>query len=141
MAAHIDQFPTLRSQRDLIESIPGIGATTAAIVLGELLDIQRFTGVRQMAAFAGLVPQIVQSGTSVRGRGRLTPHGARGSARPSIFRPSVRSAAIRFSAALRRRLRAAGKPQMVIITAVMRKLLHQIFGVLRSRRAYDPLKA
>ena len=39
IADHIDQFPTLRNQRDLIVSIPGIGDTTAAIVLGELLDI------------------------------------------------------------------------------------------------------
>jgi len=141
MAAHIDQFPTLRQQRDLIESIPGIGATTAAIVLGELLDIQRFAGVRQLAAFAGLVPQIAQSGTSVRTRGRLTPHGAR-RLRKALYFPAL--TALRCNPILQRfgaRLRAAGKPPMVIITAAMRKLLHQIYAVLRSGREFDPLKA
>ncbi|HKV98337.1 MAG TPA: IS110 family transposase, partial [Vicinamibacterales bacterium] len=34
--------------------------------------------------------------------------------------------------------RAAGKPKMVIVAAIMRKLLHQIYGVLRSGRRFDP---
>ena len=141
IAAHIDQFPTLRQQRDLIESIPGIGATTAAIVLGEILDIQRFAGARELAAYAGLVPQIVQSGTSVHRRGRLTPHGAR-RLRKALYFPAL--AALRCNPILRRfgaRLRAAGKPPLVIIAAVMRKLLHQIYAVLRSGRSFDPTQA
>jgi transposase len=40
--------------------------------------------------------------------------------------------------ALYQRLRAAGKPKMVAVVAAMRKLLHQIYGVLRSRQAFDP---
>lgn len=138
MAAHIDHFPTLRTQRDLIVSIPGIGDTTAAIVLGELLDISRFTSAREMAAFSGLVPHVRQSGTSVRGRGTLTRLGAP-RLRKALYFPAL--AAIRHNVPLHRfaaRLRAAGKPKMVIVAAVMRKLIHQIFGVLRSGRRYDP---
>ena len=74
---HIDQFPTLRTQRDLILSIPGLGATTAAIVLGELQSVTRFRSARQLAAFVGLVPRIRLSGTSVRGRGSLSKNWAR----------------------------------------------------------------
>ena len=138
IAAHIDQFPTLRTQRDLIVSIPGIGNTTAAIVLGELLDIARFTSARQLAAFAGLVPQIRQSGTSVRGRGTLSKLGA-SRLRKALYWPAI--AAMRHNAPLQRfatRLRDAGKPTMVVVAAVMRKLLHQIYGVLHSKRAFDP---
>ncbi len=39
------------------------------------------------------------------------------------------------------RLKARGKPYKVIVTAVMRKLVHQIYGILRSGRAYDPAHA
>jgi transposase len=95
IAAHIDQFPTLRSQRDLIVSIPGIGDTTAAIVLGELLDIARFTSARQLAAFAGLVPLVRQSGTSVRGRGALSSWAPAASARRCTFRRSPPCGTIR----------------------------------------------
>lgn len=141
IATHIDQFPTLRTQRDLIVSIPGIGETTAAIVLGELLDIARFTSARELAAFSGLVPHVRQSGTSTRGRGTLSRLGA-ARLRKALYFPAL--TAIRHNRPLQRfaaRLRAAGKPKMVIVAAVMRKLIHQIFGVLRSRRRFDPTGA
>jgi transposase len=140
IAAHIDQYPTLRQQRDLVQSIPGIGATTAAVVLAEL-DVKRFAGARQAAAFVGLVPQVRQSGSSVRGRGALTKLGARRIRRalyfPALTAARCNPALVRFAA----RLRAAGKPPMVIVAAVMRKLVHQIYGVLRSGRAFDPTRA
>ena len=141
ITAHIDQFPGLRAQRDLIESIPGIGATTAAIVMGELLDVLRFRSARQLAAFAGLVPQIRQSGTSVHGRGAIGRGGA-SRLRDALYYPAL--TAMRHNPPLRgfaSRLRAAGKPPMVIVTAVMRKLLHQIYGVLHSARPFDPSAA
>jgi transposase len=141
IADHINQHPALRSQRDLIVSIPGIGATTAALVLGELLDIQRFGSARQVAAFAGLVPRVRQSGTSVRGRGALAKLGA-SRLRKALYFPAL--VALRHHPVLRAfgaRLRAAGKPKMVVVAAVMRKLIHQVFGVLRSGRRFDPARA
>jgi transposase len=141
ITAHIDQNPTLREPRDLIVSIPGIGTTTAAIILGELLQITRFASARQLAAFAGLVPHLHHSGTSVRGRGALSKLGA-SRLRKALFFPAL--VAMRYNAVLRpfaARLRAAGKPPMVVVAAVMRKLVHQIYGILRSGRAYDPAHA
>lgn len=140
MAAHIDQHPTLRQQRDLMQSIPGIGATTAAIVLGEL-EVKRFLSARHLAAYTGLVPHVRQSGTSVHGRGALVKIGA-GRLRKALYFPALTAlrcnpSLIRFAA----RLRAAGKAPMVIVAAVMRKLVHQIYGVLSSGRPYDPAKA
>ena len=141
IAHHIDQHPTLRAQRDLVQSIPGIGETTAAIVLGELLDIARFTSARQLAAFTGLVPRVRQSGTSVRGHGTLSKLGS-SRLRKALYFPAL--TAVRYNPILTRfaaRLRAAGKAKMVIVAAVMRKLIHQIYGVLRSGRAFDPTRA
>lgn len=141
ITAHIDQQPSLRASRDLIVSIPGLGEATAAIVLGELLDIKRFASARQLAAFTGLVPQIRQSGTSVRGRGGLSKLGS-ARLRKALYFPAL--AALRCNPTIRHfaaRLRLAGKPRMVIVAAVMRKLIHQVYGVLRSGHSFDPTHA
>jgi len=61
-----------------------------------------------------------------------------GRLRKALYFPAI--AAIRFNPSLQplaRRLRAAGKPPMLIIGAAMRKLIHLAFGVLKSGRAYD----
>ena len=135
IAAHIDQHPGLRHQRDLLTTIPGIGETTAAVLLAELFD-KPYSSARQAAAFAGLVPRLHESGT-LRGRPRLSKIGP-GRVRKALYFPAI--AALRFNPtirALRQRLHAAGKPPMVIIGAAMRKLIHIAFGVLKSDRTYD----
>jgi len=133
---HLDQHPGLRDQRDLLTSIPGIGEATAAVLIAELFD-KRYSSARQAAAFAGVVPRICESGT-LKARGRLVKIGP-GRLRKALYFPAL--AALRFNPtlrALRERLRASGKPKMVIVGAAMRKLIHLAFGVLKSGRAYDP---
>jgi transposase len=133
---HLDQHPGLRAQRDLLTTIPGIGEATAAVLLAELFD-KPFTRARQAAAFAGLVPRLVQSGT-LSGRARLSKIGP-GRLRKALYFPAV--TALRWNPtirAVRQRLQAAGKPPMVIIGAAMRKLIHLAYGVLKSNKAYDP---
>ena len=132
---HLDQHPGLRAQRDLLTTIPGIGETTAAVLLAELFD-KPYSSARQAAAFAGLVPRLVESGTR-RGRARLSKIGP-GRLRKALYFPAV--TALRCNPtirAVRARLQAAGKPPMVIIGAAMRKLIHLAFGVLKSRRAFE----
>jgi transposase len=134
--AHLDQHPGLRAQRDLLTTIPGIGETTAAVLIAELFH-KPYTSARQAAAFAGLVPRLVESGT-LRGRSRLSKVGP-GRLRKALYFPAV--AALRWNPtirAVRLRLTAAGKPTMVIIGAAMRKLIHLAYGVLKSGKAYEP---
>jgi transposase len=133
---HIDQHPDLRAQRDLLTSIPGIGETTAALLLAELFN-KAFASARQAAAFAGVVPRPHDSGTHEGRRVMCKLGPAR--LRKALYFPAI--AAIRFNPSLQplaRRLREAGKPPMLIIGAAMRKLIHLAFGVLKSGRAYDP---
>jgi transposase len=133
--AHIDQHPGLRDQRDLLLTIPGIGPATAAMLIAELFD-KSYRSARQAAAFAGVVPRVSESGTR-RARGRLVKIGP-GRLRKALYFPAV--TALRCNPAMRQlqiRLRAAGKPPLVIIGAAMRKLIHLAFGVLKSNRAYD----
>jgi transposase len=132
---HVDQHPGLRDQRDLLTSIPGIGEATAAVLIAELFD-KRYSSARQAAAFAGVVPRICESGT-LKARTRLVKIGS-SRLRKALYFPAL--AALRFNPTLRAlqtRLRAAGKPKMVIVGAAMRKLIHLAFGVLKSGRAYD----
>lgn len=133
---HIDRHPDLRAKRDLLTTIPGIGDTTAAQLLGDLLQ-RPFTSARQAAAFAGLVPRIRESGT-LRGRPALSKLGS-GRLRKALYFPAL--AALRFNPtiqAMAARLEHAGKARMVIVGAAMRKLIHVAYGVLKSGRAYDP---
>jgi transposase len=134
---HLDQHPGLRAQRDLLTTIPGIGETTAAILIAELFD-KPYTSARQAAAFAGVVPRLIESGT-FRGRSRLSKIGP-GRLRKARYFPAV--TALRWNPtvrAVRVRLQAAGKQPMVIVGAAMRKLIHLAYGVLKSGRAYEPL--
>ena len=133
---HLDQHPGLRAQRDLLTTIPGIGEATAAVLIAELFD-KRYASARQAAAFAGLVPRLVESGT-LRGRSRLSKVGP-ARLRKALYFPAV--TALRWNPtirAVRARLHAAGKPTMVIIGAAMRKLIHLAYGVLKTGRAYEP---
>ena len=133
---HLDRHPGLRAQRELLTTIPGIGEATAAVLIAELFD-KRYASARQAAAFAGVVPRLVESGT-LRGRSRLSKIGP-GRLRKALYMPAV--AALRWNPtirAVRARLAAAGKPPMVIIGAAMRKLIHIAYGVLKSGRAYEP---
>ena len=135
---HVDHNPGLKQQTQLLESIPGIGATTAALLLAELGDMSQFSNARQVAAFAGLVPRIRESGTSVRGRAKLSKIGS-SRLRKSLYFPAI--TALRCNPIIRAfglRLSSQGKSKMLIVGAAMRKLLHLAYGVLKSKRPFDP---
>ena len=135
---HLDQHSGLKEQADLLESIPGIGPATAAVLLAELGDVTRFHNAKQAAAFAGLCPSLCQSGSSVRARSRLSKQG-RSRLRRALYFPAMN--ALRFNPVLRalqERLKSRGKRHMVILGAAMRKLLHLAFGVLKSGKPFDP---
>ena len=135
---HLDQHPDLRQQRDLLVSIPGIGLLTAARILSELPRWAHFTSPKQVAAFAGLAPQQRQSGTSLRGKTRLSKRGS-GRLRHALYMPAL--VALRHNptlAAFAQRLRANGLPQLAVIAAVMRKLLLLAFAILKSGRPFEP---
>jgi transposase len=135
---HISNHPTLKRQSELLDSIPGIAETTAALLLSEITDITQYRRARQVAAYAGLVPRERQSGTSVRGRTRLSKIG-NARLRKALYFPAI--TAIRCSPyfqAWAEGLRARGKSKKSVTCAVMRKLLHVAYGVLKSGKAFDP---
>jgi len=135
---HIDRHPGIRTNKDLLVSIPAIGLKTAAGILAEIPTITEFASAQAVAAYAGLSPKLRESGTSVRGRSRLCKTGS-ARLRNLLYMPAI--VAQRHNPTLRsfaERLRSAGKAKMVIIGAIMRKLLILAYGVLKSRQPYDP---
>lgn len=137
---HIDNDPDLKGRRDLLETIPGIGAATAAALLALLGDITRFAHAKQAAAFAGLNPALRESGTLV-GRAVLSKTGD-ALLRKLLYLPAL--VAWRHNPLIRafcERLKAAGKPGKVIACAAMRKLVHLAYGVLKSGQPFNPQRA
>lgn len=135
---HINRHGGLKAKFDLIDSVPGIGETTAATILAEMPEIEKFADDAAVAAYAGLSPRIRQSGTSVRGRPRLCKTG-NARVRKALFFPAM--SAKRHNPALRAlsdRLTKLGKPKMLIVGAIMRKLLVLAYGVVKSGRPYQP---
>jgi transposase len=135
---HFDQHPDLKQQRDLLVSIPGIGAQTAAILLAEIGRISDYQNARQLAAHAGLTPCERSSGTSVHGKTRLSCTG-NSRLRKALYMPAVVS--MRHNPLLKAfsdRLLERGKVKMQAIGAIMRKLVHLAFGILKSQQPFDP---
>jgi len=135
---HINNHPTLKRQSQLLDSIPGIAETTAARLLAEMTDITEYRSARQVAAYAGLVPRERQSGTSLRGRARLSKVG-NARLRHALYFPAI--TALRsspFFKAWAKGLQERGKCKMTVICAVMRKLIHLAYGVLKNGKPFDP---
>ena len=135
---HIDSHPRLREQRALLVSIPGIGETTAAKFLAEILDVKLYESARQLAAFAGLAPRLHESGRSVKKRAKLSKVGAP-RLRKALYFPAI--SAMRHNPqvrALSLRLKERGKCPMQMIGAAMRKLVHIAFGVLKNGERFKP---
>jgi transposase len=132
------QDPDQAHQMALLTSIPGLGTITAARFLAEVPDFRRFAQADQLAAYAGLVPTLHDSGTSVHKPAKLSKAG-NAHLRHAFYMPAL--SAMRCNPLIRRlveRLTARGKAKMTIVAAVMHKLLRLAYGVLKTDRPFDP---
>lgn len=134
----------LRQHKELLEdfqlllTIPGIGEETAIAILAEIPYIKAFINARQLAGYAGTIPQNITSGSSVYAKPRLSKAGPQ-TLRKAIYFPAI--AAKNHNPIIMtfcEKLKEKGKHNMAVIGAAMRKLLHIVFGVLSSKKAFDP---
>jgi transposase len=133
---HIDKDPDLRGKKELLETIPGVGPRVSDHMTA-LLAGRTFERAEQLAAYLGLVPVQWESGSSVRGRPRMSKAGP-AHLRKLLYMPAV--VAGRYNPhikALKERLLAKGKSKMAAIGAAMRKLAHLCFGVVHSGKPYS----
>jgi len=135
IGTHIDQFPELKRNQELLESIPAIGSLTAAKI--QAVDTQRFQSAHALAAYAGVTPMNRVSGSSVRGRPKFSKLG-HAALRRALYMPAV--VAIRhnpLAQQLYERLRAKGLAKKAALGAVMHQLLRLAYGVLKSGLPFD----
>jgi transposase len=126
--------PVWREKQDLLASVPGIGRTIARTLIADLPELGSLDR-RQIAALAGLAPYTRQSG---QWRGRSFIGGGRATVRSALFMGAM--VAVRFNPhlrAFRGRLVAAGKPKMVALIAVARKLLTILNAILRDKTPWQ----
>lgn len=136
----INSTPTLKQDHDLVATIPGMGAITCQIMMAELPPIADFRNARELAAWAGVTPGHHASGTSGRTSTPITKIGS-AHLRRALFMPAMNARV--FNPLLKEfgdRLQENGKKRKQIIIAIMRKLLHQVYGILKSREPYNPKK-
>lgn len=134
---HIDRHPGLKRDAELMLSIPGIGDATVAKVLAYLGDVRRFDSAKALAAFIGVTPRQKQSGSSVRGRTMISRTG-HSALRTALYMPGL--VALRYNPALKtfgERLRSNGMAPKAVVGAAMRKLVHLIYGIVKSGVPFD----
>lgn len=135
---HIDQHPDLKHQVELISSIPGIGERTAIKLVAELKNIGEYTNARSLAASVGVTPSQHKSGSSVNGASHISKVG-NSTLRGAMWWPAV--SAMQHNPIIRsfvKTLRKAKKHNFAIIIAVIRKLLHLVYGVIKNDSPFDP---
>jgi transposase len=123
-------------------TVPGIGPLTATMLYAWIGDVRRFPHAKQLAAYAGLVPTVRQSGSSIQ-FGRITKQGS----------PALRATLVQAAHVLLRRCRRAealplqsiglriqgtrGRRKIAVV-AVARHLVRLAFYILRDGTTYDP---
>jgi len=126
--------PVWCEKEDLLKSVPGVGNITARTMLAELPELGSLSR-REIASLAGLAPWTRQSG---KWKGKSFTGGGRTAARTGLFMAAI--VAARHNPVLRafhQRLIAAGKPKMVAIVAVARKLLTILNAILRDKTPWQ----
>jgi len=135
--ALIGQHEALLQAFELLVSIKGIAEASAISILGELVVLPADMTVRQWVAHAGLDPRHVQSGSSIHKPARISKAGNK-YLRAALYMPAL--VAIQHEpnvAAFYDKLVESGKTKMQANIAVMRKLLHAIFGMLKHKANFD----
>jgi transposase len=127
--------PIWREKEDLLKSVPGIGPHIAHTLIAELPELGLLSR-KEITALVGLAPYTRQSG---RWKGKSMIGGGRKTVRTALFMAAM--VASRFNPVLktfRDRLVAAGKPKLLALVAVARKLLTILNAMLRDKKPWQP---
>jgi transposase len=138
LQAAVKASPAWRVRDDLLQSVPGVGRVVSLTLLAELPELGRLSH-KEIAALVGVAPLARDSGTL---RGKRLVYGGRAPVRAALYMAAL--VASRRNAVIRgfyQRLRTAGKPAKVALTACMRKLLTILNAMARSGTPWQPERA
>ena len=121
----------------ILTSVTGIGPVTANALIVETNEFTKIKEPKKMACFAGIAPFEHTSGSSVRGKSRVSPFASK-KLKKLLHMAAV--SVIRFPGELAnfyKRLIAKGKAKMVAINALRKKLIDRIYACVRNNRKYE----
>jgi len=133
----IEADPAIKGSFEILTSITGIGAVTATVLLAELPPIERFDSPKQVAATAGVTPRARHSGTRTPSSQPISKMG-NARIRKTLYMAAL--SAMKYNETIKSfaaRLVAKGKPGKVVVVAVMRKLIHISFALLKRQVRYQ----
>jgi len=132
--ARIDRY--MKEIDPMSRSIPGVGNTTCAVVLGCIGNINRFKDKRSLVAYAGLDPRVIQSGKSINRTGRISKAGNRFMRRYLLNAAYVGCRSNPVIRDMYQKLKGRGKPHLVALTACARKLLTIMYSVEKNQKRF-----
>lgn len=138
LSNYLKTQPEIKQQVELLCSIPGIGQLTAVTILGETNGFELIRNKKQLTSYAGLDVREKQSGTSIKGKPRISKKGNR-HLRKAMHLPAL--AAIRHDERYKDlfvRLVSRHTIKMKAVVAVQRKLLELCFTLFKNQTLYDP---
>ncbi|MBB1340008.1 MULTISPECIES: IS110 family transposase [Pseudoalteromonas] len=133
---HIDRHPQLKKNRQLLQSIKGVGEVISRMMVS-LMACKQFKNAKQLACYLGLIPKLNESGKRA-GKTTLSKEGP-GYIRAKLYMAAV--VAVQHNPDIKaqnKRLVEQGKTKMQAIGAAMRKLTHICFGVVKNQTEYQP---
>ena len=129
----IEHDPEMKDKSGIIKTMPGVGDTTASMIVAELPELGRLNR-REIASLIGVAPMNRDSGIF---RGKRMTGGGRGNVRTCLFMPTL--VAIRYNPAVKRfyeRLLNAGKTKMTAIIACMRKIITILNSMVANNQTW-----
>lgn len=124
-----------------LQTIPGVGPTTALLLICLTDGFTKFDEARKLASYVGICPRVYQSGSSVSGRGAICKLGC-SQMRKLLYMCSWTAKTCNPGCAqLYERMKNKGKPERVIKIAIAHKLLRQAFAVGKTGQVFDKEKA
>ena len=128
----------LKEKFDRITEIKGVGEKLALAIIADMPDVSNFQKSGQFSAFADVSPSHFQSGSSVRGKSRISRLGSKSIRKVLYMSALVVKNHNPYFQKFVRKLQKKGKAPKVIIVAIMRKLMCILFGMLKNSSNFDP---
>jgi len=132
----IEEHQQMNRNYELIRTIPGVGEQVAINMILTTYNFTRITDPRKFGSYAGVVPNSYESGTSLRGRPRVSPIANK--KMKSLLHMAALTAVKRDGEmkAYYERKQAEGKSKMSVINAVRNKLVHRMYSVIKRQTPY-----
>jgi transposase len=133
----VEEHEPIKYQVEKITDVNGVGLATACCLLAETPTPENFANAKQYAAFVGVTPSHFQSGTSVKGKSRISKLGSRKVRKVLYMSALVAKNHNKHFSEFVKKLEKKGKATKVIIVAIMRKLMHLFYGMMKNNSKFD----